>query len=191
MLYAFVFSTTTSSKDEALPFPWQLQPSEPAKLSNNNRGTSQEKRDCPDGAHPLVVDNKRKRDTNVYDSPRLKALQTQCQTLGCIVLKLCDLNAVAGVVLRHAIGVLENLFRREEPLTFKIGFTHDPVWRWSNNRYGYQYARERWEAMIVLYYSKEPYSAAMLEASLIEKFQSTCAALAKPTSVFPKNISAG
>lgn len=106
-------------------------------------------------------------------SPRLKTLSDECQTLGCISLRLCDLNAVAGAVLRHAIQVLERLFQQQEPLIFKIGFTHNPIWRWSNASYGYGVAREKWSHMIILYYSKEPYSPAMLEAALIEKYQST------------------
>ncbi len=101
----------------------------------------------------------------------LHALSAECATLGCIKLDLCDLKASAGVVLRHSIRVLETLFKREEPLIFKIGFSHNPIWRWTNDIYGYRYAREQWSNMIILHFAYEPYTPAMLEAALIEKFQ--------------------
>ena len=106
----------------------------------------------------------------IEDSPRLATLTSKCQTLDWIRFNLCDLKATAGAILRHAIAVIQSLFLAEEPLIFKIGFTHNPIWRWTNDVYGYCKARERWHAMIVLHYSREPYTAAMLEAALIEKF---------------------
>ena len=45
-----------------------------------------------------------------------------------------------------------------------------PVWRWSNSIYGYCNSKDKWAEMIIMYYSREPYSAAMLEAALIEKY---------------------
>lgn len=101
----------------------------------------------------------------------LRTLSAECDALGCITIDTCDLNAVAGAVLRHAISVLEKLFKREEPLTFKVGFTHNPIWRWTNDIYGYRYAKEKWSNMIILHFAFEPYSPAMLEAALIEKYQ--------------------
>ena len=109
-------------------------------------------------------------------SPRFKALETECQTVGCISFSLCDLNATAGKILRHSVQVLDALFKQHEPLTFKIGYTHNPIWRWTNPTYGYAVAREKWSKMLCFHYSKEPYSAAMLEAALIEKYQSSSAA---------------
>ena len=69
-------------------------------------------------------------------------------------------------------------------MLFKIGFTHSPVWRWESSLYGYAgQKKHKWQCMAVLSVAEEPYSAAMLEAALIEKFQglsertihSTCA----------------
>ena len=70
---------------------------------------------------------------------------------------------------------LTSLFKKEEPLIFKIGFTHDPVSRWTSPVYGYtlDLDRNKWTHMIVFYYSKERFGPAMLEAALIEKFGST------------------
>lgn len=106
-------------------------------------------------------------------SPRLQSLSAECDVTRCITFNLCALNASAGKILAHSIGCLENLFRKEEPLIFKVGFTHNPVWRWSNDLYGYGHAREKWTNMIIFHYAKEPYSPAMLEAALIDKYKST------------------
>lgn len=84
--------------------------------------------------------------------------------------KLPKAEAVAGAVLRHAIQCVDALFEQWAPMIFKIGFTHDPVWRWSNGLYGYSRGVERWGGMVCLYKSREPFSPAMLEAALIEKY---------------------
>ena len=91
-------------------------------------------------------------------SPKLERFLAECAAAPCISVNLCDLNASAGVALRHAIRTLEHLFQKQEPLIFKIGFTHSPVWRWSNNIYGYC-----------------KHGPAMMEAALIEKYGSTFA----------------
>ena len=162
-----------STKDKTLPFPWQTNQRVPEKTSITCAEVSTQQKWCPPDVVEQSVPSKRKLNPNDdLPSPRLKSLSAECQKLGCIALKLCHLNAVAGAILRHAISSLENLFRQEETLIFKIGFTHNPIWRWSNETYGYKVAREKWSNMIILHYAKEPYGPAMLEASLIEKFQS-------------------
>lgn len=66
-----------------------------------------------------------------------------------------------------------SLFRREEPLIFKVGFTHNPIWRWENEIYGYAFDKmNRWTNMLIIHYCREPYTPAMLEAALIEKYKS-------------------
>ncbi|CAE7293243.1 unnamed protein product [Symbiodinium necroappetens] len=67
---------------------------------------------------------------------------------------------------------MEKLFRKHEPLIWKVGFTHNPSWRWGNELYGYAHARDKWAGMVVLYCSTEQLGPAMLEAALIEKFKS-------------------
>ena len=162
-----------STKDETLPFPWQTNQPVPEKTSITFAEVSTQQKRYPPDVVEQSAPSKRKLNPNEdLPSSRLKTLSAECQKLGCIALKLCHLNAVAGAILRHAISNLENLFRQEEPLIFKIGFTHNPIWRWSNETYGYKVAREKWTNMIILHYAKEPYGPAMLEASLIEKFQS-------------------
>ena len=89
-----------------------------------------------------------------------------------ISFKLPPAEALSGHVLKHACAQLETLFRKHSPLIFKIGVTHDHVFRWTNETYGYQYAREKWTHMIVLWISNEPSGPCMLEAALIDKYKS-------------------
>ena len=64
-------------------------------------------------------------------------------------------------------------FAKHDPMIFKIGYTHNAVWRWCNNLYGYKFDKiHKWERMVILYKSNEPFGPAMLEASLIDMFQS-------------------
>ena len=77
----------------------------------------------------------------------------------------------AGGVLSHAIHIVNRLSHRYAPMIFKIGFTHDASWRWENTIYGYKWQRDKWEKMCLLHIAEEPFSPAMLEAALINKFQ--------------------
>lgn len=80
-------------------------------------------------------------------------------------------SLTAGRVLQHSKQVLDMLFRKHAPMIFKIGFTHNPIWRWTNDIYGYAFAVERWTNMVVLYETQEPFSPAMLEAALIDLYK--------------------
>lgn len=124
---------------------------------------------------PLAFDAKRRTSAILPPSPRFQRFLIECRTVGCIEMKMGDLNSAstAGAILQHSIRTLERLFVEQEPLIFKIGFSHNPLWRWTNDVYGYQHAREKWSNMDILFYCKEPYSPAMLEAALVEKFKST------------------
>lgn len=123
-------SFLVGSKDDILPFPWNRGPT-----SSNGSGSG------------LIVSEpepKKLKATNEKQSlyatqwsPRLQLLAAECDGVGCIYLNLCRVNASAGAVLFHAIKVLTSLFKKEEPLIFKIGFTHDPVSRWTSPVYGY------------------------------------------------------
>lgn len=90
----------------------------------------------------------------------------------CIGFRLPPLKATAGVVLQHAVRVVETLFQKHDPMIFKFGYTHNPIFRWENPVYGYSFARDKWSNMYVVYIADEAYSPAMLEAALIEKYQS-------------------
>ena len=108
-------------------------------------------------------------------TPELMDIQKESENLvpGRIIFQLPGLGASAGKVLTHAVRVLETLFKNWDPLIFKVGWSHHPVWRWNNAMYGYGHSRDRWTQMIVVYFSLEPHGPAMLEAALIDKFSST------------------
>ena len=96
----------------------------------------------------------------------------ESKTLQCISFELPRIDVPAGKVLRHSVLTIERLFKMHSPMIFKVGFTHSPSWRWSNSVYGYSSSKDMWSDMLVIYMSQEPYSPAMLEAALIEKFGS-------------------
>ena len=95
----------------------------------------------------------------------------------CIAFRLAPYGALAGTVLQHARAELETLIEREAPLIFKIGITHNALWRFCNSMYGYCRDLDNWSHMIILHVSEEPHGPAMLEASLIDRFRSNLIAL--------------
>jgi len=118
-------------------------------------------------------------------TPQLLQLQkdAESQVPGRISFQLPEIGAVAGKALLHAMAVLDRLFASWSPLIFKIGWTSNCVSRWCNKKYGYGMSRDQWHHMIVLYYSLEPSGPAMMEAALIEKYNSTL--FAYVTGFFP------
>lgn len=79
-------------------------------------------------------------------------------------------GARCGQVLQHASKVLQLTLDRLSPMTFKIGFTHDPAFRFRNRTYGYVTSRDRWQGMIVVFASHDPIVASYVEAALILYF---------------------
>ena len=107
-----------------------------------------------------------------------------CQQFGCITFDVPRLHIPAGGVLKHSLRVLEGIFRKNDPCIFKLGITHNPAVRWSNQTYGYQHAADGWTNMTVLFITNEEFSPAMLEAALINIH---CGALAQGI-FFYKNV---
>ena len=107
----------------------------------------------------------------ILERPGVQSMLQESLLTGCITFRLPKSCAVAGGVLQHAVCVIEKQFQRYSPCIFKVGYTHNCMWRWSNNIYGYGSSRDKWSEMLVLYISGEAGSAAMLEAALIEKYQ--------------------
>ena len=89
-----------------------------------------------------------------------------------ITWRLPKLARTAGGVLTHCIKTVESLQAKHYPMIFKFGMTHDAARRWDNPQYGYMYEKDKWDAMCVLFLAPEKFTPAMLEAALIEKFQS-------------------
>eukprot|EP00439_Symbiodinium_sp_Y106_P046353 s1449_g5.t3 len=84
--------------------------------------------------------------------------------------------STAGAVLQHSILAVRGLINAEGPLSFKVGITHNAVWRWENQLYGHkQDKRYKWQAMLILHLAEEPYSICMLEAALINHFKGVMA----------------
>lgn len=141
------------------PFPWSLV-NRNVKEDNQTKGKSM----LPGWVSSAPV--------SLQSNPSFRAIALQAASMGSIAFKLprCQ-NITAGQVLLHCINAIQNLFEKHEPLIFKVGYTHDPCWRWGNSLYGYCRAKEKWSQMIVLWISDEPFGPAMLEASLIEMFK--------------------
>ena len=96
----------------------------------------------------------------LQSSPGLQTIALQAATMGCIEVKIPKVNLMAGRVLAHCIAVIETLFKMWDPMIFKLGYTHDPIWRWSNDLYGYCQSREKWSNMVILWISDEPFAPA-------------------------------
>ena len=109
--------------------------------------------------------------------PKLQDLTEKLHGLfpGQVRFYLPRLDALAGYVVQHCGNLLDELIDSQAPVMFKIGFTHNPLWRWGNEIYGYKSSPERWSEMVVMYIAGEPFGPAMLEAALIDKFRGTCA----------------
>ena len=103
--------------------------------------------------------------------PSLQLMIQEAIKIGSIAFRLPKSNAVAGGILRHSICTIDHLFDNFSPMIWKVGFTHNCVWRWTNTKYGYSHSQDRWSNMVVVYVTREPQSPAMLEAALIERYQ--------------------
>ncbi|CAE7402485.1 unnamed protein product [Symbiodinium pilosum] len=88
--------------------------------------------------------------------------------------RLPSKTGTAGSALNHAINVVKSTLEAKAPMSFKLGYTHNPSWRWDNTLYGYKHdLAYKFQAMLVLCISEEPHSAAMMEAALISYFKGT------------------
>ena len=76
-----------------------------------------------------------------------------------------------GMVLRHAIEVFEDLHSRRKPMSFRFGFTRDPVFRWTNPIYGYAVSVQKYERMDILYSAKDATGPGFLEAALVNIYK--------------------
>lgn len=181
----------SSSQDALRPFPWPRDALESANPDGPGNAESSSVSDIAGVSKTSsVVPAEGRSDVNLQQlesfaekstsSQRLKPSTPKvgfggfCDALEFLHYKVPPSGATAGKVLQHAKSVISGLIQREQPLVFKIGYTHDAMWRWSNKIYGYQHDTfHRWSDMLILYESTEPFGPAMLEAALIEIFRST------------------
>ena len=79
-------------------------------------------------------------------------------------------KSLAGKILVHCFEVVGKVIRKNEPLIYKIGYTHDAHTRFYNSKFGYQLEKCRWENLLVLYAAGETVSPAFVEGALIQQF---------------------
>lgn len=162
-------------QDTSMPFPWTSTKIDAKVVEPAPHEFDRQVHTADDGS---VLQNAKRqklcRSSVVEDFqlPWYEPLAVPCKKLGCIHFDVPKSGITAGSVLKHSLQVLHSLFSKHEPCIWKIGFTHDPFWRWTNSIYGYQRSHDRWSNMHVLYISDEPSGPAMLEAALIEKYRS-------------------
>lgn len=89
----------------------------------------------------------------------------------CLECRLPKKGCRSGHVLAHAISIVEATLRKHAPAVFKIGYTHDPHFRFRNKKYGYVCDSQQWQSMIVLYASCECIGPSFLESALIQRFK--------------------
>lgn len=147
-------------EEERLPFPWTRCEREHIAPPVHRAEAESRKRARVCRSRGGVV---------LEEQPWYSQLVCPCQPLGCIDFQVSKLGSSAGGVLKHSLRVLESMFAKHDPCIFKIGWSHNPAWRWTNPIYGYATAVDGWSNMIVLHVAEEPFTPAMLEAALIEK----------------------
>lgn len=179
------------SQETLRPFPW---PRGSSTVPNRPLQAEPGQGDDVQSAHVLeastptlaakgiTLDSEQPVSSSTTDLPKLHGnvsafhvgAHSLCDSLEFLDYKLPPPGVSAGRVLQHAKSVLSTLIQKEQPLIFKVGYTHNPMFRWANTLYGYQVGRyHKWSKMLVLFESTEAAGPAMLEAALIQLFRST------------------
>ena len=163
------------------PFPWTCPSS---RLTSPSPQILAEH--VPHAGAPWSVSKKRKMDAPVWeqhvssinlDEAALEVLRSVDGHTS-IFWRLPSKTGTAGSALNHAINVVKSTLEAKAPMSFKLGYTRNPSWRWDNTLYGYKHdLAYKFQAMLVLCISEEPHSAAMMEAALISYFKGSSAKL--------------
>lgn len=161
------FPAPLQSQESLGPFPWprgsstvpdcRLQ-AEPGQGYDGQSADVLETSTPALAAKGIFLDSEQPVSSSTTDLPKLHGKDSAvnvgahrfCESLEFLDYKLPPPGVSAGRVLQHAKSVLSTLIQKEQPLIFKVGYTHNPMFRWANTLYGY-----------------------MLEAALIELFRST------------------
>ena len=178
-----IFAGGRLSQDSVIPYPWANIPKVvvapeigawTSEMVNSNQKRHRNDVLLPQKKtkHPSLTDHF---GDYVQEFPHLLEIQKKLDDKfpGKIEWRLPRFNAVAGGVLQHCSSVVEKLLETQSPMAFKIGYTHNPLWRWGNRLYGYCHEKIKWSTMILLYATDQPYGPSMLEAALIDKYKST------------------
>ena len=115
--------------------------------------------------------------------PRSQDVFRKIESDPSLALSLPKPGATAGSVLAHAIRTFDSLAKKNTPMTFKFGITHDAHIRWHNKTFGYRYSKDVFDFMLVIYAASNPYGPAFLEAALIEHFGSSLFQLSSTISM--------
>lgn len=185
------FPAPLQSQESLGPFPWprgsstvpdcRLQ-AEPGQGYDGQSADVLETSTPALAAKGIFLDSEQPVSSSTTDLPKLHGKDSAvnvgahrfCESLEFLDYKLPPPGVSAGRVLQHAKSVLSTLIQKEQPLIFKVGYTHNPMFRWANTLYGYQVDHHhKWSKMLVLFESTEVAGPAMLEAALIELFRST------------------
>lgn len=76
---------------------------------------------------------------------------------------------LAGGILKHCYAALDAILTAQYPCIYKVGYTHNPSWRFHNSVYGYRHDAAKWSNMVVLYAASETISPSFVEAALIQR----------------------
>lgn len=146
------------------PFPWPVQGQ--SKVVGNNKELPISSSSCSKTSRPVTW---RAHIMSVMADPHITSLMDEIDQHEKITLWLPVKPTTAGSVLEHCCQVMDTLFETHDPCIFKVGYTRHPIIRWECRKYGYMWERG-WQHMVVLFTLTEPWSAAMLEAALIQHF---------------------
>ena len=78
--------------------------------------------------------------------------------------------SLAGTILKHVYRSIEKQRNKTWPMTFKVGVTHDPIFRYTNPLFGYTLDKPAWDGMRVVFCTHDPAAASFTEAAAIQKF---------------------
>ena len=106
---------------------------------------------------------------NLVALARTKEVIQEIMREPAIMLDIIPSNVLAHKILENAQAVIASL---AEKSYFKIGQTVNPLHRWSNVEYGYQYsAHPCWSAMRIVGILEHGEAAGFLEAALISQWR--------------------
>lgn len=107
---------------------------------------------------------------NILLLPRTNSLFQKMDDHPLITYDLCQKGALPGRVLKHVFGAIDKYRKAARPCIFKVGLTHDPVFRFTNDKFGYIHAKPPWDGMKVVFCSYESISTSYVEAAAIQRF---------------------
>ena len=110
-----------------------------------------------------------KLDDSILSLPRTLSLFDELDQNTNIRYDLPPRASLPGKILKHIYGVLDRYINKFWPMIYKIGATHSPVFRYSNQLYGYKWERVRWDGMMVCFCSAESTAVAFAEAAAIQR----------------------